>query len=66
MALTDQQVLNRATVILEGGLPDLTDLDTADRAAVHAEVARLRREAPDRTEATPELLRTEVKPEPGI
>jgi hypothetical protein len=66
MALTPEQTLERATAILDGGSPDLTDLDTADRAAVHAELARLRQDNPARLEQAPELLRVEVKPEPGL
>lgn len=66
MALTSEQILERATAILDGGPPDLTDLDTADRAAVHAELARLRQANPGRLEQVPELLKVEVKPEPGL
>ena len=66
MVLTPGQILERATAILDGGSPDLTDLDTADRAAVHAELARLRQDNPGRLEQVPELLRVEVKPEPGL
>ena len=66
MALTSGQILERATAILDGGPPDLTDLDTADRAAVHAELARLRQDNPGRLEQGPELLKVEVKPEPGL
>ena len=66
MTLTQDQILDRATAILHGALPDLTDLDTACRAAVHAEVARLRLADPGRPEQAPELLRVEVKPEPGL
>ena len=66
MALTPERILERATVIFDGGSPELTDLDTADRAAVHAELARLRQDNPGRPEQVPELLRVEVKPEPGL
>ena len=66
MALTSERILERATAILDGGSPDLTDLDTADRAAVHAELARLRQADPSRLEQVPDYLKVEVKPEPGL
>ena len=66
MKLTQEQILERAKAILHGGPPDLTDLDTAGRAAVHAEVARLRLSVSGSEEQVPALLKVEVKPEPGL